>query len=110
VSKGREKSKGGGIDEFTRLAGCHRKPAIRVLNGKPVREILFPVGGKPVKLKPEKKRPACRGGANRRETVETPGLPHSHSRHKNGDCLRTSGPIRTEKQRLCQELCRLPPL
>jgi hypothetical protein len=33
---------------------------------------------------------------NRRETVKTPGLSHSRSCHKNGNCLRTSGPSRTE--------------
>jgi hypothetical protein len=32
------------LDEFTRLTGCHRKSAVRLLNAKPV------------KIKPEKKR------------------------------------------------------
>jgi hypothetical protein len=49
-------------DEFTRLSGYHRKSAVRLLNRKPVREVLVCVDGKLVKLKPEKKRPANRKG------------------------------------------------
>jgi hypothetical protein len=55
------------LDEITRLTGYHRKQAIRVLNKKPPREArnfipLVYIDGKPVKLKPEKKRPANRKG------------------------------------------------
>jgi hypothetical protein len=50
------------LDEFTRLTGYHRNSAVRVLGVKPVREVLASAGGKPVKLKPEKKRPATRKG------------------------------------------------
>jgi hypothetical protein len=48
--------------EFTRLAGYHRKSAVRLLNARPARETLVTVDGKPVKLKPERKRPANRKG------------------------------------------------
>ena len=50
------------LDEFTRLTGCHRKSAVRLLNAKPVKQLLVYVDGKPVKIKPEKKRPANRKG------------------------------------------------
>jgi hypothetical protein len=50
------------LDEFTRLTGCHRKSAVRLLSRKPVREVLVYQNGKAVKLKPEKKRPANRKG------------------------------------------------
>jgi hypothetical protein len=50
------------LDEFTRLTGCHRKSAIRLFSARPVREVLVTVDGKPVKLKPQKKRPANRKG------------------------------------------------
>ncbi|MDR1374638.1 MAG: hypothetical protein LBJ24_06675 [Treponema sp.] len=49
-------------DEFTRLTGCHRKYAARLLSGKPVREILICGDGEAVKLKPAKKRPANHTG------------------------------------------------
>ena len=49
-------------DEFTRLTGYHRKSAVRVLGAQPVREVLVRVGGKMMKRKPEKKRPATRKG------------------------------------------------
>jgi hypothetical protein len=42
------------------LTGYHRKSAIRLLSAKPVREVLVFVNRKPVKLKPEKKRPTNR--------------------------------------------------
>jgi hypothetical protein len=42
------------LDEFTRLASCHRESAIRLLNAMPVRKVMVAVDGKPVKLKPEK--------------------------------------------------------
>jgi hypothetical protein len=50
------------LDEFTRLTGCHRKSAIRLLRGTPIREILFHRDGEAVKLKQEKKQPANRKG------------------------------------------------
>ncbi|MDR0399924.1 MAG: hypothetical protein LBH51_03175, partial [Treponema sp.] len=34
------------LDEFTRLTGCHRKSAVRVLGCKPVRELtVYGYGG-----------------------------------------------------------------
>jgi hypothetical protein len=33
------------LDEFTRLTGYHRKSAVRLLSGKPVREVLVYVDG-----------------------------------------------------------------
>jgi hypothetical protein len=50
------------LDEFTRLTGYQRKSAVRLLNARPVREVLVTVDGKPVNLKPEKKRPPNRKG------------------------------------------------
>jgi hypothetical protein len=50
------------LDEFTRLTGYHRKSAVRLLNARPARNVLVTLDGKPVKLKPEKKRPANRKG------------------------------------------------
>ena len=50
------------LDEFTRLTGYHRKSAVRLLAAKPPTAALVYVDGKPVKLKPEKKRPANRKG------------------------------------------------
>jgi hypothetical protein len=49
-------------DDFTRLTGYHRKSAVRLLNAKPVREVLAHGDGKPVTLKPAKRRPANRKG------------------------------------------------
>jgi hypothetical protein len=45
------------LGRFIRLAGCHRKYAVRLLNARPAREILATVDGEPVKLKPEKSGP-----------------------------------------------------
>jgi hypothetical protein len=42
------------LDEFTRLAGRRRKPAVRLLNARTIREVLSNAVGWPVKLKPEK--------------------------------------------------------
>jgi hypothetical protein len=50
------------LDEFTRLTGYHRKSAVRLLTARAVREVLVYVDNKPVKLKPEKKRPPNRKG------------------------------------------------
>ena len=50
------------LDEFTQLTGYHRKSAIRLLSAKPVKQLMIYRDGKPVKLKPQKKRPANRKG------------------------------------------------
>jgi hypothetical protein len=50
------------LDQFIQFTGCHRKSTVRLLNAMPVREVLVTVDGKPVKLKPKKKRPANRTG------------------------------------------------
>jgi hypothetical protein len=50
------------LDEFTRLTGYHRKYAIRLLAAKPEKQVILYIDGKPVKLKPEKKRPSNRKG------------------------------------------------
>jgi hypothetical protein len=50
------------LDEFTKLTGYHRKSAVRLLATKPVKQVILYAGGKAVKLKPEKKRPANRKG------------------------------------------------
>jgi hypothetical protein len=60
--KAKKKEKNTLPDEFTRLTGCHRKSAIRLLSVRPVREVIVCIDGKPVKVKPEKKRPANRKG------------------------------------------------
>jgi hypothetical protein len=52
-----KKAKSALLNEFTRLTGYHRKSAVRLLSGKPVREILIYGSGEAVKLKPERKRP-----------------------------------------------------
>jgi hypothetical protein len=50
------------LDEFTRLTGYHRKSAVWLLGSKPIRQVMVNVGGKPVKIKPEKKRTSNRKG------------------------------------------------
>jgi transposase InsO family protein len=50
------------LDEFTRLTGYHRKSAVRLLGAKPVKQIMVYLKGKPVKIKPEKRRPSNRKG------------------------------------------------
>ena len=50
------------LDEFTSLTGYHRKYAVRVLNAKPVKQILLYIDRKPVKVKPQKKRSSNRKG------------------------------------------------
>jgi len=50
------------LDEFTMLTGCHRKSAVRLLSATPVKQVLICIDGKPVKIKPEKKRPSNRKG------------------------------------------------
>ena len=60
--KATKKEKKALLDEFTRLTGCRRKYAVKLLCAKPVRQVMVYIGGKPVKLKPEKKRPSNRKG------------------------------------------------
>ena len=60
--KASKKHKKGLLDEFTRLTGYHRKSAVRLLSAKPVKQLMVYIKGKPVKLKPDKKRPANRKG------------------------------------------------
>ena len=50
------------LDDFTGLTGYHRKYAVRLLNAKPVKQVIVYISGKPVNVKPEKKRPSNRKG------------------------------------------------
>jgi len=50
------------LDEFTRLTGCHRKSAVRLLGTKPARQVTVHANGHAVKLKPGKRRPGNRKG------------------------------------------------
>jgi hypothetical protein len=49
------------LDEFTRLTGCHRKSAVRLLGARPIKQVLVYTDNKPIKAKPEKKRPSNAG-------------------------------------------------
>jgi hypothetical protein len=60
--KASKKEKNSLLDEFTTLTAYHRKSAIRLLSAKPIKQVVLLVGGKTVKLKPERKRPANRKG------------------------------------------------
>ena len=60
--KATKKEKTALLDQFTMLTGCHRKSAVRLLNAKSIKQVLLYVDGKPVKIKPEKKRPSNRKG------------------------------------------------
>ena len=60
--KASKKEKKALLDEFIRLTGYHRKSAVRLLNAKPVKQVFLYVDGKPIKIKPEKKRPSNRKG------------------------------------------------
>ena len=60
--KASKKEKKAILDEFARLTGYHRKSAVRVLNTKPLKQLMVYINGKPVKLKPEKKRSSNRNG------------------------------------------------
>jgi transposase InsO family protein len=60
--KAAKKEKTALLDEFTRLIGCHRKTAIRLLRADQVKQVIAYIDGKPVKIKPEKKRPSNRKG------------------------------------------------
>jgi len=50
------------LDEFIRLTGYHRKSAVRLLSTKQIKQLMLYIDGKPVKVKPEKKRPSNRKG------------------------------------------------
>ena len=50
------------LDEFILLTGYHRKSAVRLLGAKPVKQVMIYIDGKPVKIKPQKKRPSNRKG------------------------------------------------
>ena len=60
--KASKKQKKAILDEFTDFTKYHRKSAVRLLSAQPVKQLMVYIGGKPVKLKPEKKRPANRKG------------------------------------------------
>ena len=60
--KASKKDKKALLDEFTALAKYHRKSAVRLLNVKPVKQVMIYIDGKPVKIKPEKKRSSNRKG------------------------------------------------
>jgi hypothetical protein len=60
--KASKKEKMALLDEFTTLTGYHRKSAVRILGSKPVKQVMLFIDGKPVKVKPEKKRPSNRKG------------------------------------------------
>ena len=60
--KATKKEKTALLDQFTMLTGCHRKSAVRLLNAKSIKQVLLYVDGKPVKIKPEKKRLSNRKG------------------------------------------------
>ena len=60
--KAKKKEKKALLDEFTMLTGYHRKSAVRLLSAKTVKQVMLYIDGKPVKIKPEKKRPSNRKG------------------------------------------------
>ncbi|MCL2026726.1 MAG: DDE-type integrase/transposase/recombinase [Leptospirales bacterium] len=60
--KASKKEKKALLDEFTRLTGYHRKYAVRLLGARMVKQAMIYIDGKPVKIKPEKKRPSNRKG------------------------------------------------
>ena len=60
--KASKKEKKALLDEFTALAGYHRKYAARLLSAKPAKQVMVYLKGKAVKFKPEKKRPSNRKG------------------------------------------------
>ena len=60
--KATKKEKKALLDEFTRLTGYHRKSAVRILGAKSAKQATAFIDGKPVKVKPEKKRPSNRKG------------------------------------------------
>jgi hypothetical protein len=60
--KASKKEKNALLDEFTRLTGCHRKSAVRLLGARPIKQAVAYIDGKPVKVRPEKRRPSNRKG------------------------------------------------
>jgi hypothetical protein len=81
--KASKKEKQALLDEFTRLTGYHRKSPVRLLNARPLREALVTLDGKPVKLKPEKKRPQNRKGMRLYTDEVIAALrPHTHLLHR----------------------------
>jgi hypothetical protein len=60
--KASKKEKKAILDEFTKLTGYHRKSAVRLLNAKPIKQVMAKIDGKLIKVKPEKKRPSNRKG------------------------------------------------
>jgi hypothetical protein len=87
--KALKKEKSAILAEFIRLTGYHRKSAIRLLSGEPVREVLIYADGGAVKLKPGKKRPANRKGkrACTDEVIAALRLVRSFFRYKCGKIL-----------------------
>jgi hypothetical protein len=65
--KATKKGKQALLNELIRLTRHHRTSAVRLLAAKPPQAVLVYSNGRPVKLKPEQKRPA-----NRRERVSAP--------------------------------------
>ena len=45
------------LDELVRLTGYHCKSAVRLLNAKPVKQVLLYIDDKQVKIKPERNVP-----------------------------------------------------
>src|SRR5215467_4834326 len=60
--KAKKKGKKALLDEFTKLTGYHRKSAIRLLCARQTKQVIVYIDGKPVKIKPDKKRPSNRKG------------------------------------------------
>ena len=60
--KASKKEKKALLDEFTMLTGYHRKSAVRLLGARPVKQVIACIDGKPVIIKPEKRRPSNRKG------------------------------------------------
>ena len=60
--KASKKEKKALLDEYTLLTGYHRKSAVRLLSATPVKQVVMYVEGKPVKVKPQRKRPSNRTG------------------------------------------------
>ena len=58
--KASKKQKRNLLDEFTKLTGYHRKSAVRLLNARPVKQVMVCMNGKQIKIKPEKKKKSNR--------------------------------------------------
>jgi transposase InsO family protein len=87
--KAGKKAKSALLNEFIRLTGYHRKSAVRLLNARPVRQVLVYGKGQAVKIKPEQKRPANRAGkrAYTEEVVAALRLVWAFFWHKCGKIL-----------------------